>query len=380
MIDNTNKNKKIDLSNGQSSVEYTTPLEIAEYANTLLPNTTFSNGLVKTSNDVALGGTITVNSEIGFNQVDRSLKIGTYTNGGIADNHYIEFKSGSVEIVGNQGFGTSLKMSSLGLKVNIPDANNGAYGFEVIDARPTKKGITYAGDYSSSFDNNSLVSKLYVDNSIYNNVRNTVTAPSSNGSSVGLVDLLVKNATTKTITAKKLRAGTNIVLRNNVVGDDGVITIESISDVNIIVPITLQGATNASSGYSSFYSPGSIIQPTISTLTDKHRYFIDTDPSYAPLKMLLPDISTSAVILPTLEWLVYVYNSSGTSGTSLTVEVSGGALLINNSFNKIYPINPIDSSGNLVTANYVSSKSLEAGGIYSISKPFGAFYVISRIN
>ena len=146
---------------------------------------TASNGLTLTANDVVLGGTLCENTDIclgGGTPYTLNIK-----NSGITTCAVTQFSSTAINLcttnvnspfqtsrvstdinntIISSGFGnchSCIDLSNSVMNINICGGVSNA-SITVTDDSSTPRGIEYAADYSSTFSNCSLITKVYVDN------------------------------------------------------------------------------------------------------------------------------------------------------------------------------------------------------------------------
>lgn len=159
-------------------------LATKEYVDSVAGDVTASNGLTKIGNDIQLGGTITVNTDIipdvggsrSLNIGNDSFKIGGFalkTNYGeiVADGGGQQIWMSSIAGVPRSRVAVSGSGGSISL-TNLDDSFNLLSKIELsnnqisVSGDSAFNGITYSSDYSTNYTNRSLVDKEYVDNAI----------------------------------------------------------------------------------------------------------------------------------------------------------------------------------------------------------------------
>ena len=151
---------------------------------------TASNGLTLTSNDVALGGTLTETTDICLGTNSLNIRNSGATTCSIAEfnpttinlcisNNNSPFQIGKITVDntktlicnGYAGCYSSLNMTNASMNIAFCGDNS---SFTVTDSTTTQKGIEYAADYSTTFIEESLITKRYSDSG------DTVTLSSAN--------------------------------------------------------------------------------------------------------------------------------------------------------------------------------------------------------
>ncbi len=166
---------------------------------------TYSNGLIKTGDNIQLGGTISQNTNIAGNS--NELYFGTggsplYTFGVNSDffniygNSGVNLSGASIAITGLSDLLLLTPNKSIRL-YETPQvvSNNGSNNGLIVYDTTSSKGLVYVSDYSTNFTPESLVSKRYVDNTISSSSLTYSNGLTKTGGDVVLGGTLSQNTT-----------------------------------------------------------------------------------------------------------------------------------------------------------------------------------------
>jgi len=181
-----------------------------------------TNGLTATGRDVKLGGDLTENTVISGTTFDFTVNSKSVTlqaiNGiSIIDTDgvggvNIESDAGTISLIGNTNLGAEVtKLEISETQMLITDSRTGA----------TKVGMQYAGDYSTTFTNESLITKRYADSIAAGLIPKAAVLVATTGNS-GLSGLT-------TIDGVTLSNGDRVLVKNNTDASENGIYIASAS-------------------------------------------------------------------------------------------------------------------------------------------------------
>jgi hypothetical protein len=140
--------------------------------NSLIPKIpTVSNGLTQRTHNYTLGGSLTGHTTIGGVTKAHGLRLGGTTTGGSDELAHLEVRGGYVDIRSASGLtlqgGTTATLNAatqivINAGSNSPQFTLNTTTAQFLDRRATKRGIEYAGNYSSGFTLNSLITRGYL--------------------------------------------------------------------------------------------------------------------------------------------------------------------------------------------------------------------------
>lgn len=260
-----------------------------------------TNGLTATGRDVELGGALTKNTLIGVGTFALSANtasihlqavnginiIDTDGVGGVN----IESDAGTVAIIGNTNLGVETT------KLEISESS-----MLITDSRGTQVGLQYAGDYSTDFTNESLITKRYADTIAGGLIPKAAVLVASTGETVlsGLT----------TIDGVSLSNGDRVLVKNNADASQNGIYVASAS--------TWSRSEDFDGNPAGEVSAGDMI-PVLSGVTNNHTIWVLVTPN--PITVGVTD----------LEFTLFSEPHELTPGHGISIDgnlitVDGGAL------------------------------------------------------